>query len=412
MDIRAFRTEMENSELGGLQVEVYRDTFGSPVSGAVAAIEGENGESFSLTTDTSGQTAVVYLSAPPQFLSELPSDIRPYSTATVTAVAEGLNTQIITGVQIFAGSIAILRVLLEPGDEIQQINITPSKLFEPREPKEYEEEVKPIRNETGFVVLDKVVIPEYIVVHDGSPNDNSAPNYYVPYKEYIKNVASSEIYSTWEIEAIRANVLAIISFTLNRVFTEWYRNKGKNFTITSSTATDHYFVYGRNIYQEISQVVDELFSTYIVREGNRQPLLAQYCDGQNVSCPGWMTQWGSQYLARQGYSAIDILRFYYGEDIYLTTAEKVSGVPYSFPGEIISIGSSGQAVSIIQEQLNVIGRTYTAISELNVDGIYGQRTSDAVKTFQGIFNLSQTGSVDYATWYQLSQIFTAVAKLA
>lgn len=412
MDISVFRTEIEASGTGGLEVEVYRGTVGEPAVGAVVSVTGENGESFSLTTDISGETAVVYLSTPPLYLSEAPVDIRPYSTAEVVIKKDGFDTEIVSGVQILPDSIAVLRVFLAEGSGTRRIEITPSKLYEPREPKIPEEEVKPIRSETGFAVLDRVVIPEYIVVHDGAPDDTDAPDYYVPYKDYIKNVASSEVYSTWEIEAIRANVLAIISFTLNRVFTEWYRNKGKSFTITSSTAVDHYFVYGRNIYQEISQVVDELFSTYIVREGNRQPLLAQYCDGKNVSCPGWMTQWGSQYLAQQGYSAVEILKFFYGDDIYLTTAERVAGVPYSFPGEILEVGSSGEPVKVIQEQLNVIGRTYSAIEKLSVDGIYGAATERAVRKFQEIFNLAPSGIVDYATWYQISHIFTAVEKLA
>ncbi|MCD8159140.1 MAG: peptidoglycan-binding protein, partial [Clostridiales bacterium] len=316
------------------------------------------------------------------------------------------------GVQILPDNTALLRVYLEGAGTENEVVITPLPFYQPGEARIFEEEIKPINSLTGFVVLDRVVIPEYIVVHDGSPNDDSAPNYYIPYKDYIKNVASSEVYSTWEPNAIRANVLAIISFTLNRVFTEWYRSKGKNFTITSSTAVDHYFVYGRNIFVEISQIVDELFSTYIIREGNRQPLLAQYCDGRNVSCPGWMTQWGSQYLAQQGYSAIEILRYYYGDDIYLATAEKVDGVPYSFPGEVLTIGSQGQAVETVQIQLNRISRTYSAINTLTPDGIYGAATAESVRKFQEIFNLNTSGAVDYATWYQISQIYVAVEKLA
>ncbi len=412
MDIKAFQQDLVNYGTGGLKVEVYDNSVSFPIKDAIVSVVGENGESFSQRTDVSGQTSVVYLTTPPLYLSESPSDIRPYSTAEVTVAKEGMSTEIISGVQILPDSIAILRVYLQNDNEIRRINITPAKLFEPLEPKIYEDEVKPIKKETGFVVLDSVVIPEYIVVHDGSPDDNSAPNYYIPYKDYIKNVASSEVYSTWELEAIRANVLAIISFTLNRVFTEWYRNKGKNFTITSSTATDHYFVYGRNIYEEISRVVDELFATYIKREGNRQPLLAQYCDGQNVSCPGWMTQWGTQYLAQQGYNAIDILRYFYGDDIYLTTAEKISGVPYSYPGEDLTIGSQGEAVRTIQTQLNVISGTYSAITPVAVDGIYGNETAASVRQFQEIFNLAATGEVEYATWYQISQLFVSIARLA
>ncbi len=412
MDIKAFQEEIESSQTGGLQIEVYNETAGKPVEGAVVSVLGEKGESFSLVTDNSGQTSVVFLAAPPAYLSQSPTGERPYSLARVVVTKEGLNGETAEGVQIFSENIAILRVFLNSNGGVKNVVITPSPLYEPKEERIFKAEVKPLRNETGFAVLDSVVIPEYIVVHDGSPNDNSAPDYWIPYKDYIKNVASSEVYSTWELEAIRANVLAIISFTLNRVFTEWYRNKGKTYTITSSTAVDHYFVYGRNIYQEISQVVDELFSTYIKRQGSRQPLLAQYCDGRNVSCPGWMTQWGSQYLAQQGYSAIEILRYFYGDDIYLTTAEKVSGAPYSFPGEVLSVGSSGSAVEAVQIQLNFIARTYSAINTLTPDGIYGAATQSAVRTFQEIFNLNPSGSVDYATWYQISQIFVAVEKLA
>ena len=412
MDIKAFQTDTENYGTGGLQVEVYENSISIPVDGASVIIEGENGERFSQRTDSSGQAPAVYMTTPPLYLSESPSDVRPYSTAQVTVTKEGLSTEIVSGVQILPDNLAILRVFLQRDNEIRRIEIAPARLYEPREPKIYEDETKPLKRETGFVVLDSVVIPEYIVVHDGHPDDDSAPNYYIPYKDYIKNVASSEVYSTWELEAIRANVLAIISFTLNRVFTEWYRNKGKNFTITSSTATDHYFVYGRNIYEDISRVVDELFATYIKREGNRQPLLAQYCDGRNVSCPGWMTQWGTQYLAQQGYTAIEILRYFYGDDIYLTTAEKISGVPYSFPGEIITIGSEGSAVRTIQTQLNVISGTYSAIDPVAVDGIYGNETAASVREFQEIFNLAVTGDVDYATWYQISQLFVSIARLA
>lgn len=234
----------------------------------------------------------------------------------------------------------------------------------------------------------------------------------MPYKDYIKNVASSEIYSTWDEAAIRANVLAIQSFVLNRVFTEWYRNKGYNFTITNSTRYDQAFNYGRTIYEDISIIVDEMFTNYIKREGEIQPLFAQYCDGRNVVCPNWLSQWGSAALAEQGYSAMDILRYYYGDDIYLEQAESVSGVPVSFPGENLTIGSRGNDVRTIQSQLNTISRTYSAIPRLAVDGIYGEATVESVKAFQNIFNMPQTGIVDLATWYQISQIYVALEKLA
>ncbi|MDO5518420.1 MAG: peptidoglycan-binding domain-containing protein, partial [Clostridium sp.] len=234
----------------------------------------------------------------------------------------------------------------------------------------------------------------------------------VPYKEYIKNVASCEIYSTWPESTIRANVFCIISFTLNRIYTEWYRGKGKNFDITSSTAYDHAFNYGRNIYDSISAIVDEIFSTYIRRMGKKQPLLTQYCDGKNVKCPEWLSQWGSKSLGDQGKLPYEILRYYYGNDIELTTAEKVEGSPQSYPGYNLTVGSEGEAVRMLQEQLNRIAVNYPLIPKLAIDGRFTQKMSDSIKTFQGVFNLPKTGVVDYATWYKISDVYVGVSKIA
>ena len=260
--------------------------------------------------------------------------------------------------------------------------------------------------------LPKPVVPEFITVHTGSPNNNSAPNYTVLYKEYIKNVASCEIYSTWPESTIRANVYAIISFTLNRIYTEWYRGKGKNYDITNSTAYDHAFTYGRNIYDSISVVVDDIFATYIRRQGRKQPLLTQYCDGKNVQCPGWMTQWGSKYLGDQGKTPYEILTNYYGSDLDLVTAEEVKGSPKSYPGYDLTVGSIGDEVETIQEQLNRISQNYPLIPKSAVDGVYGEKTKEAVSVFQGIFNLPQTGVVDYSTWYKISDVYVGVTRIA
>lgn len=249
------------------------------------------------------------------------------------------------------------------------------------------------------------------MVHDGPPN-RSGQNYYVPFTDYIKNVASSEIYATWDEAAIRANVLAIISFTLNRVYTEWYRNMGYDFTVTNSTAYDQSFEYGRTIFEEISQTVDELFTTYIKRRGANQPLLAQYSDGREVVRDGWLSQWGSQELAQRGSSTVEILRYYYGDDIYLEQAEAVSGVPVSYPKTVLTIGSTGSAVATIQRQLARIGRTYSAVIRPAPDGIYGEETAAAVQAFQRVFGLPQTGVTDFATWYKISQVYVALEKLA
>lgn len=250
------------------------------------------------------------------------------------------------------------------------------------------------------------------MVHDGAPGDSTAPNYYVRYRDYIKNVASSEIYATWPDATIRANVLAIMSFTLNRVYTEWYRGKGYVFTITSSTAYDHKFIYGRNFFQSISQVVDEMFENYLSRPNVRQPILTQYCDGQRVTCPDWMSQWGSKYLGDQGYSAIDILRSYYGNDMYINSAEGISGIPASWPGYDLGVGASGPKVRQLQEQLARISRAYPAIPTITADGVYGSRTREAVEKFQSVFGLPVTGIVDYPTWYKISDIYVAVSRIA
>ena len=278
-------------------------------------------------------------------------------------------------------------------------------------PKIPEEEVKTV-TDTGEIVLSRVVIPEYIVVHDGTPGDNTARNYYVRYRDYIKNVASSEIYATWPDATIRANVLAIMSFTLNRVYTEWYRGKGYQFTITSSTAYDHKFIPGRNYYQSISRIVDEQFENYLSRPNVTQPILTQYCDGEKVTCPNWMTQWGSKYLGDQGYSAIEILRYFYGNDMYINVAEGISGIPASWPGYNLSLGATGDKVRQLQQQLARIAKTYPAIPSIRVDGVYGPSTQQAVRTFQQVFGLPQTGVVDYNTWYEISNIYVAVTRIA
>ena len=298
-----------------------------------------------------------------------------------------------------------------PGENFQDIVIPAHTLFGNYPEKIPEDEIKPM-DTSGEIVLSRVVIPETVVVHDGTPDNTSAQNYFVRYRDYIKNVACSEIYATWPKDTIRANVLAIMSFTLNRVYTEWYRNKGYDFTITSSTAFDHKWMYGRNLFESISEVVDELFDNYLSRPGVRQPILTQYCDGQRVQCPGWMTQWGSKYLGDQGYTAIEILRDFYGDNMYINTAEEISGIPASWPGAPLDIGSSGNKVRQIQEQLNTIAGSYPALPAIAADGIYGEATQNAVREFQRVFNLPATGVVDYPTWYEIQEIFVGVSRIA
>lgn len=370
-----------------------------------------------LQTDSSGQTETIDLGTPPIEYSEMPnSPVQPYSEYTVRVEAEGFEEITVNGIQMLPQSTALQNVNLQPKEnliiETEKISIPPHTLWGDFPPKIPEDPVKPLPEAGGYVVLPAPVIPEFVVVHLGVPSDTSVQNVWIEFKDYIKNVASSEIYSTWPESSIRANILAILSFTLNRVYTEWYRGKGYNFTITNSTAYDQAFVYGRNFFDKISVVVDEIFTTYVTKPGIRQPLLTQYCDGARVRCDIGMEQWGSKNLGAEGYDALSILRNYYGTDIYLTQAEKVEGVPISYPGEPLTIGSAGPSVRTIQEQLNTISTHYPAIPKLRVDGIYGNKTVDAVKTFQQIFDLPVSGIVDFATWYQISNIYVGISKLA
>ena len=365
-------------------------------------------------TDTNGNSETVELPAPPLEYSMEPGENQPYSEYTFQIEADGYEPFSISGAELFSGSLALQDVKLSPKEasgSFQNYTVPAHTLFGNYPPKIAEAEIKPIRA-SGEIVLSRVVVPEYIVVHDGSPRDSTAEDHYVRYSDYIKNVASSEIYATWPRATITANVLAIMSFTLNRVYTEWYRNKGYSFTITSSTAFDHKWIPNRNIFESISEVVDEVFASYLSRPNVRQPILTQYCDGQRVSCPNWLSQWGSKYLGDQNYTPVEILRYYYGEDLYINSAEEISGIPVSWPGETLDIGSRGQKVEQLQEQLNAISNHYPLIPKIRADSIYGEETQRAVETFQSIFGLPETGEVDYRTWYKIQEIYVGVTRIA
>ena len=404
---------------GRLQINVFNETIATPLSGATATLSltsDPNNIIREAVTNVSGKSDIIDLEAPPVDYSLEPGAPKPYTEYDITLTQEGFEPVTIKGVQILPNVIAEQNVYMKKiqnnEDQLLSFSIPDHTLYGTYPPKIAEDPIKPLPNPSGLVILDKVVVPEFIVVHDGDPNDNSAPDYWIPYQDYIKNVASSEIYATWPEESIKANVLTIISFTLNRVFTEWYRSRGKNFTVTSSTAYDQKFVYQRNIFQEISNVVDDIFSTFITKPQIQQPLFTQYCDGKNVTCPGWLSQWGSKSLAEEGTDYLNILRTYYGSEIYLDTAPEVTGIPVSFPGEILQLNSIGDDVRTIQRQLNSISNNYPLINKLAVDGYYGQNTVDSVKTFQEIFDLPQTGYVDYKTWYEISKVYTAVMRLS
>lgn len=407
-----------NVDQGELKIQVIARGTNAPIENATISIS-YSGDPESMIeeveTDASGMSEQITLAAPPLEYSMEPGENQPFSQFTIQVAAEGFRPVNVSGIEIFSNQLALQEVRMEPvnvpEDTTDTIVIPVNTLWGDYPPKIAESEIKPV-TETGEIVLSRVVIPEYVIVHDGPPTDTTARDYYVRYKDYIKNVASSEIYSTWPDSTIRANVLAIMSFTLNRVYTEWYRNKGYDFTITTSTAFDQKFVYGRNIFQSISDVVDEMFQNYLSRPNVRQPILTQYCDGERVTCSNWLSQWGSKYLGDQNYSAVEILRYYYGNSIYINTAEEVSGIPASWPRVDLTVGSTGEKVRQIQEELARISRSYPAIPTVKPDGIFGPATREAVEVFQRVFGLPVTGVIDYRTWYKISEIYVAVARLA
>ena len=397
--------------LGYLQVNTFLQGVGSPTQGVTVRVLNSDTKSIvsESQTDAQGQVKNIALITPPVEYSLQYGSPRPFNQYDVQVIYQDYQSAYISNVQLFPGQTAIQNVFLLPS--YNAIDIPYPTLWGIYPPKIPESEVKKLPLPTGQIVLPEPVVPSLITVHEGRPEDSSASNYTVGYKDYIKNVASSEIYSTWPREAIKANVFAILSFTLNRVYTEWYRGKGYGFTITNSTAFDQSFSFGRNIFDEISEVVDEIFTTYISRPDLVQPLFTQYCDGKRVKRAGWLSQWGSKDLADQGLNALQILKTYYGSDIVLKQAKKVEGIPLSFTN-VLKIGSTGGAVKTIQQQLNAISNNYPLIKKVVVDGVYGASTAEAVRTFQQIFNLPETGEVNFPTWYSISNIFVAISKLA
>jgi hypothetical protein len=413
--IRIYPAQMGTQTFGRFKARVTQAGM-APVNNATVSIAVSSTPGTvieQLNTNISGLTGEVELPAPPVEYSQKPSPQQPYAEYTINITSQGFEPVTVQNAEIFPNTTAIQDVTMRavtPSAASQLYVIPPHTLYGEYPPKIAESEIKPT-SETGEIVLSKVVIPEFVIVHDGPPTDNSAGDYYIRFRDYIKNVASSEIYSTWSEATITANVLAILSFTLNRVYTEWYRNQGFNFTVTSSTAFDHKWIQGRNIFSNISLVVDQMFTNYLSRPNVKQPILTQYCDGQKSQCPNWMTQWGSKELGDQGMSAMDILKHFYGNSIFINSAQQVSGVPVSWPGSNLTIGSSGSSVRTIQEQLNKISDTYYAISKVAVNGQFNQQTADAVKAFQQTFDLPANGIVDLPTWYKISAIYVAVTRI-
>lgn len=417
-NLHAAQTDSSATGIGSLRINVTSSTGQIPIDNATVTISYSGAPDSTieeLTTDSSGLTETVELPTPNEEYSLNPeSEVKPYSEYNIFVTAEGYEPVSVSGSELLANTTSFQPIRMNPltitEDDEKIVDIPPHTLWGEYPPKIPEAEIKPV-TETGEIVLSRVVVPEFVIVHDGVPSDRTAGNYWVKYTDYIKNVASSEIYATWPETTIYANVLAIMSFTLNRVYTEWYRNQGYDFTITSSTAYDQKWIYGRNTYENIDRIVDNIFNNYLSRPGVRQPIFTSFCDGQRVSCTG-LSQWGSKYLGDEGYSAIEIIRYYYGNDMYINTADSISGVPSSWPGYNLSVGSSGDKVRQLQQQLNRIAQNYPAVPTIVADGIYGQNTADAVRTFQQIFGLPATGVTDFATWYAISRIYVGVSRIS
>ncbi len=404
---------------GFIKVELFTAREVVPVSGGNIFILKSTSVDFDkghiLTTDSSGITKILEVDTPDIELSKnKDSDQIPYSVYDLNVRAPGYKDAVVEGVQVFSNEVSIQQVEMIPTtkereflEELEHNYIPPHQLIEEM-PRVQVDEKEPIFQSK---VLIRPYIPEFITVHLGAPS-SYAENVTVRFPEYIKNVASSEIYPTWPEHAIRANIYCQISFALNRVYTEWYRNKGYNFHITNSTAYDQYFIKGRNIFENISRIVDDIFNEYITREGYMEPLLAQYCNGTTVTCKG-LSQWDTVKLATDGYETMEILKNYYGDNIELTKTNDIRGIEESFGGTPLKLNTTGSDIETIQRQINRISNNYPAIPKIEpVDGVFGSETESSVKAFQRIFNLYADGIVGKSTWYKISGIYVGVKRLA
>ncbi len=398
---------------GKLQIITTTASKALPLEGvSLSVFDPVTEKVYELTTDAEGYAEAILIDAPDRALSlDASYEGIPYSKVDLTALKEGFQQISIFGIQIFAQETALMELDMTPIAESQFrttiIEIPDNQLVRTmqRSSNDHAEE------DLMTFVLDYPIIPKTITVHLGRPTA-SAQNVTVTFKDYIKNVASSEIYPTWPVQSLRANIYCQISLALNRVYTEWYRSKGYSFDITNSTAYDQYFVYGRNIFESVSVIVDEIFNEYIRKKNTINPYYAEYCDGRTVWCNG-LKQWGTVYLANNGNNAFEILTYYYGEDIEIVSTDRIEGVAGSFPGMNLKEGVRSDAVAVIQNQLNRIAVNYPNIPTIYpVDGIFGPQTKAAVITFQKQFNLTADGIVGSATWYQISYIYVAVKKLA
>lgn len=395
----------------------------APLSGVRLTVQTESGNVLArLTTDASGAAGPLDLDAPDASysLDEDNQTVRPYGVYRLTAEASGWQSQILEGVQIFSGQETVARLSFLPTGPADVPTLADART------EEQNVEVTTIPPHVLFAggggsgpapeenlnarVLNEVVIPKKITVHLGKPSANVS-NVTVGFQEYIANVASSEIYPTWPEQAIRANILAQISLALNRIWTEWYPSRGYAFNITGSPGYDQAYVAGRTVFAIMERITAELFNTYVRRSGDQEPYFTEYCDGKLVTCPG-MKQWGTVDRANEGKSALQILRYYYGDRVQLVTSSNIADIPVSWPGVTLKLGSTGTSVSTLQRQLSRIAKDYPSFGKPEVTGTFDAATEQCVKNFQKQFSLTVDGLVGKATWYKISYIYVSVKDLS
>ena len=398
--------------IGYLSIQARTAREAVPLSGVRIQILDDMGNTvYTLTTDESGETEAMPLeTVDKSFSLNQYYTGMPYVNYSVLAQAAGFHSLLVSDIPIFDGETASLPISLIPMQETQRRS-TQAEITIGQPAVSMQEQRNQEGSTTTQRVLRQVVIPNPITVHLGAPSA-SASNVQVSFPDYVKNVASSEIYPTWPETALTANIYAIITFALNRVYTEWYRSRGYNFDITNSTAYDQYFVYGRPIYDSISRIVDRIFNQYVRRQGQSAPYFTSFCNGTTASCQG-LSQWGTVTLANNGLTPIEILRSYYPDDVEIAETNIITGVLSSYPGTPLRSGSTGLDVQTIQTYLNRIRRNYPAIPAITDEtGTFGDSTKNAVTSFQRIFGLSPDGIVGKATWYKISSLYTAVTRLS
>lgn len=385
-----------------------------PVSGVqIWVMDSQERHVYYLTTDESGETGKIALETLDRSLSLNPDfPGTPFISYDVLAFADGFDSVHIVGIPILDGETALQPIEFVPMRRTQRTpSVTEIQIGAPAVSMTGNRYQLGGNEEEAPQILRQVVIPNPITVHLGSPGA-AASNVYVSFPDYVKNVASSEIYPTWPDASMRANIYAIITFALNRIYTEWYRSRGYNFDITNNTAYDQYFIYGRNIYESISRIVDDIFNEYVRRRGQSAPYFTSFCNGTTATCAG-LSQWGTVTLANQGLSPLQILRSYYPKDVEIAETNIITGILTSYPGAPLKVGSTGLDVQTIQTYLERIRRNYPAIPRItDPTGVFGESTRSAVTKFQSIFNLTPDGMVGKATWNKLSYLYASVTRLA